>query len=116
MLSLFCTWVCVVAQPNINAVHPAAIPLRKISLVGFITLNLVVNYGFELEFVVPAVKWLWKFGAIPSLAGYSSRFELFSFRELAQGIEHGFAGNADHAAKRLVQFQNQENGARYGKG
>src|SRR4029077_12733201 len=44
MLSLFCVWVCVVAQPNINAAHPAAILLRKIRLVGFITLSLVVDY------------------------------------------------------------------------
>ena len=58
MLSLSCTWVCEVAQPNNNAVHPAAILLRKIRLVGFITLSLVVDYWFELESAVPAVKWL----------------------------------------------------------
>jgi len=58
MLSLFCTWVCEVAQPNINAVQPAAIPLRKIRFLGFIMLSLVVDYWFELEVAVPAVKWL----------------------------------------------------------
>jgi hypothetical protein len=38
--------------------HPAAILLRRIRLVGFIMLSLVVDYWFELEFAVPAVKWL----------------------------------------------------------
>src|SRR5580765_7016399 len=36
MLSLFCVVVCVLAQLINNAVHPAAILLRKTCVVGFI--------------------------------------------------------------------------------
>ena len=39
MLSLFCV-VCVLAQLNNNAVHPAAIRLRKIRVVDFIDSDL----------------------------------------------------------------------------
>ena len=34
-----------------------------------------------------------------------------SFREEAQGVEHRPAGNPDQAAKGLVQFQDEEDGA-----
>ena len=36
MFSLFCVVVCVLAQLINSAVHPAAIPLRKRRVVGFI--------------------------------------------------------------------------------
>jgi hypothetical protein len=62
MLSLFCVVVCVLAQLIKRAVHPAAILLRKRSVVGFID-ALLPN---SPEFCNPAVKrgklkWLYFF-------------------------------------------------------
>src|SRR5882724_3690195 len=39
-----------------------------------------------------------------------------SSSELAQRVEHRLAGDPDQPAKRLIQFQDQENGASHGEG
>jgi hypothetical protein len=51
MLSLFCV-VCVLAQLNNNAVHPAAIRLRKIRVVDFIDSDVPWWYQIDGTFAI----------------------------------------------------------------
>src|SRR4029077_4547957 len=57
MLSRFCVLVCVVAQPNNNAVHAAVVAASKICLNGFIGFDLLVDNKIlnECQKVMPVV-------------------------------------------------------------
>src|SRR3954465_13460993 len=65
MLSLFCVVVCVLAQLINSAVHPAAILLRKIRVVGFID-NVLPWYRIRRIFAIGYVGFRYFICLVPA--------------------------------------------------